>query len=120
MDIITLATAAISLATPFLVKTGEKIAEGIGKDIWNLLKKPFSKKEQEKLEADIQENSEKDKIIEVLIAKINSDQQYKAELENAVIEAQKSLTAYNQQKIINNGNIGKQVNVQNVTGNITF
>ncbi|OAV66752.1 hypothetical protein Barb4_02756 [Bacteroidales bacterium Barb4] len=120
MDIITLATTALSFVTPFLIKTGEKFAEGVGEDIWNLLKRPFSKKEQKSLEANIQNDSEKDKIIKEIIAKINSDRQYKAELENAVIDAQKVLIAHNQQNINNNGNIEKQVNIQNVTGNITL
>ena len=120
MDIITLATLALSFATPFIVKTGEKIAESIGEDIWNLLKKPFTKKEQEKLETDIQNNSETEAIIESIIAKISSDQQYKTELENAIIEAQKTLATYNQQNINNYGSIQKQVNIQNVAGNITL
>jgi hypothetical protein len=120
MDIITLVTTALSFATPFLVKTGEKIAENIGEDIWNLLKKPFSKKEQDTLETNIQNDSEKETIIEAIIVKINSDQQYKTELENAVIDAKKTLIANNLQIVNNNGNIEKQVNIQNVTGNITL
>jgi hypothetical protein len=120
MDIITLATTALSLATPFLIKAGEKIAEDIGKDIWNLLKKPFSKKEQDTLKTSIQNDSEKEKIIEAIIAKISSDKQYKTELENAIIDAQEALVANNQQIVNNNGNIDKQVNIQNVTGNITL
>jgi organic radical activating enzyme len=120
MDIITLATTALSLATPFLIKTGEKIAEKIGEDIWNLLKNPFAKKEQESLETDIQNDSEKERIIEAIIAKINSDQQYKTELENAVNDAKKALYIYNQQNINNNNSIEKQVNIQIVTGNITL
>ena len=120
MEIITLATAALSLATPFLVKAGEKIAENVGEGIWNLIKKPFTKKEQNELEADIQKNTDKEKIIETIIAKLNSDQQFKADLENAVNQAQNELNAYYQQNITNNGNIEKQVNIQNVTGNITL
>ena len=46
MESTSLVTTALSLAIPFLTKTGEKIAENIGESIWNLLKKPFSKKEK--------------------------------------------------------------------------
>jgi organic radical activating enzyme len=120
MEPITLVTTALSLATPFLIKTGEKIAENIGEDIWNLIKKPFSKKKQEALESDLQKDSEKKKIIEAIVAKLNSDLQYKVDLENAVDKAQKELNAYYQQNINNNGNIAKQINIQNVTGNITL
>ncbi|KAA6303273.1 MAG: hypothetical protein EZS26_000534 [Candidatus Ordinivivax streblomastigis] len=120
MDIITLATTALSLVTPFLIKTGEKFAEGVGEDIWNLLKKPFSKKEQKSLEVNIQNDLEREKIIKEIIAKINFDRKYKTELENAVINAQETLIAHNQQNINNNGNIEKQVNIQNVIGNINL
>ena len=120
MEIITLATAALSLATPFLVKAGEKISENVGESIWNLIKKPFTKREQEELETDIQKNTDKEKIIEGIIAKLNSDQQYKVDLENAVNKAQQELATYYQQNITNNGDIEKQVNIQNVTGIINL
>ena len=119
MEIITLATAALSLATPFLVKAGEKFAENVGESIWNLIKKPFSKKEQESLESDLLKDSNKE-IIESIIAKLNSDPKYKVELENAVHKAQNELSSYYQQNINNHGNIEKQVNIQKVTGNITL
>jgi len=120
MEPISIATTALSFAAPFLLKTGEKIAENIGESIWNLIKKPFSKKEQESLESDLQKDSNKEKAIETIIAKLNSDLQYKVDLENAVSKAQQELTAYYQQNINNNGNIEKQINIQNVTGNITL
>ena len=46
MEPITLITTAIALATPYLTKTGERIAEGFGEDIWNLMKKPFAKSDK--------------------------------------------------------------------------
>jgi hypothetical protein len=115
-----LVTTALSLATPFLIKAGEKMAECIGEDVWNLIKKPFSKKEQEALESDLQKDLEKKKIIEAIVAILNSDSQYKADLENAVDKAQKELNAYYQQVVNNNGYIEKQINIQNVTGSITL
>ena len=41
----------------------------------------------------------------MIIDKINSDQLYKIELENTINEVQKSLNVYNQQNVINSGNI---------------
>lgn len=41
MDFAIIASAAISAITPFLVKGGEEISKGAGKDLWELIKKPF-------------------------------------------------------------------------------
>jgi hypothetical protein len=41
---IALATTALTIATPYLLKSGEAIAEKIGEDIWKLIKKPFKGK----------------------------------------------------------------------------
>ena len=49
MEPVTLITTAIALATPYLLKTGESIAEGIGEDIWKLIKKPFTKDKEDQL-----------------------------------------------------------------------
>ncbi len=43
MDAVTLVTTAIALASPFLLKSGEAMAEKIGEDLWNVIKKPFVK-----------------------------------------------------------------------------
>ena len=36
-----LATIAVTSAIPFLLKSGEAVADGVGKDLWELIKKPF-------------------------------------------------------------------------------
>jgi len=43
MDIASLAAQAILLVLPYLAKGGEEIAKGIGKDLWEFIKKPFVK-----------------------------------------------------------------------------
>ena len=43
MDFATLATAAVTAAVPLLQKGGEAISTGVGKDLWELIKKPFKK-----------------------------------------------------------------------------
>lgn len=120
MDPLTLVTAALTLATPYLIKSGEKIAEGIGEEIWNLIKKPFTKKEVVILDSDLQNDIEKEQLMTALLEKINLDNNFKQELENAVTKAQKVLKANYQQNINNNGQIDKQINVQNLTGDINF
>lgn len=118
MEPVTLITTAISLVTPYLLKTGEGIAESVGEDIWNLIKKPFTKDKEAELSIDINNQEEKDKLIHQLTAKINKDPIFKHELENAVEKGQNDLNALYQQNINNNGQIEKQINIQNNSGNI--
>ncbi|QBN17784.1 hypothetical protein [Flavobacterium nackdongense] len=118
MEPITLITSAITLATPYLIKSGEKIAEGIGEEIWNLIKKPFTKKDESVLAIDITQQEEKDKLINLLSEEIEKDIDFKIELQTAVEKGEKQLNAYYQQNINNNGNIEKQINIQHNNGNI--
>ena len=120
MEPITLITTAIALATPYLLKTGESIAEGIGEDIWKLIKKPFTKDKETQFSIDINQKEEKDKLVKLLLGEIGKDDNFKLELETAVEKAQKDLNAYHQQNINNNGNIEKQVNIQTNSGDINF
>ena len=42
MDPVTLITSAMTLLTPYLVKSGEKLSEEIGASLWSWLKGKFS------------------------------------------------------------------------------
>jgi hypothetical protein len=117
MDPITLITTAIALATPYLLKTGESIAEAIGKDIWKLIKKPFIKDKQTPFQIDFNQPEEKTKLVNLLLEEINKDSNFKLKLETVVVKGQKELNAY-RQNINNNGEIGKQINIQSNSGNI--
>lgn len=119
MEPITLISTAIALATPYLLKTGESIAESIGEDIWKLIKKPFTKDKETQLSIDISRQEEKDKLINLLLEEIGKDNNFKNELEAGVEKGQKGLKAY-QQNINNNGNIDKQINIQTNSGDINF
>jgi hypothetical protein len=118
MEPITLITSAIALATPYLIKSGEKIAEGIGEEIWSLIKKPFTKKEETEFSIDITKEEKKGKLIALLSEEIEKDNNFKIELQAAVDKGEKQLNAYYQQNIRNNGNIEKQINIQQNSGNI--
>jgi hypothetical protein len=51
IDPIQLAAAAITVLTPYLAKGGEELTQGIGKDLWELIKKHFkSTLDKERLE----------------------------------------------------------------------
>ena len=46
MDPITLLTSAITMLSPYMVKTGEKIAEEMGASLWSWLKNKLAAKKQ--------------------------------------------------------------------------
>ncbi len=112
MEPVTLVTTAIAMVSPYLLKTGEAIAEKIGEDIWNIIKKPFAKE----LKVDI--IKDKEQLNHLLLQKIDTDPAFREELQNAVAIAQNKLDAYYQQNVNNTGQIEKQINIQNNTGNI--
>ena len=112
METITLVTTAFTLAKPFLEKIGEGTSRKIGEDIWNLIKKPFTKKGK-----DINGLS-MDEINSELTQILTEDFNFKKELEEFITNAQK-VDAINQ-NIQNNGNIENQVNIGSNVGNISL
>lgn len=113
METALLITTALTLAKPFLEKIGEGTSRKIGEDIWNLMKKPFSKKGK-----DIDTLSEKELDIE-LTNILSEDVDFKKELEEFITNAQLKIDAVNQ-NIQNNGSIEKQVNIGSNVGNISL
>lgn len=118
MEPITLATTAIALVTPFFTKTGEGMARAIGDDIWKLIKRSFSKTKETQSSIDLNKQEDKDKLMNFLLEEMGKDNDFKRELEIAVEKGQKDLNAYSQQNINNDGEIGKQINIQHNSGNI--
>jgi hypothetical protein len=118
MESIALISTALALAKPFLVKTGEKFAEGVGEDIWKWIKKPFSKSKEKTVLSNLQTEEGIESLKIALLGKVESDISYKIKLEEAVKKAQKDLSNYYQQNINNKGKIGKQMNIQDNKGNI--
>lgn len=112
MDIITLTTTALTLMTPFLTKVAEGSSRKIGEDLWNLIKKPFLKKNQ-----DIDKLSQEEFKAE-LIKLLEEDCNFKNELENYIdfLNSQSTI----QQNIQNEGAITKQVNIGSNIGNISL
>ena len=115
MDIIALASTAFTFALPYLVKSGEKISENIGQEVWEFIKRPFSKEAKDMTISENQEQFKKE-----LIDKIQEDSDFEKKLRTVVETAQNKLTDSIQQNINNNGSIEKQVNVGNVSGDINL
>jgi len=53
-----LASSAISAVIPFLTKGGEAIASGVGKDLWDLIKKPFKSPDEKVIVKQLTEKPE--------------------------------------------------------------
>lgn len=117
MEPITIITTALTLASPYLVKTGEKVAEKIGEDVWNMLKKPFNKEEKKELFPESPNDAHLEKIKQELLLKVQNNQSFKNELQQTITEAKTNL---NQQNINNQDKVEKQINIQTNTGDIKF
>jgi len=62
MDFAIIASAAISAITPFLVKGGEEISRGVGKDLWELIKKPFQSDRDKAIIAELEKKPDDPKV----------------------------------------------------------
>ncbi|WP_269225677.1 hypothetical protein [Flavobacterium eburneipallidum] len=117
MEFILLAQTAIALATPFLTKSGEKIAENIGEEIWKFINKPFNSEKDEFLTKQVEEDTDVQSLEIRLIEKLHQNSEFAYNLKNIVENAQKELRE-NMQQINNNAVIEKQINIQNNSGSI--
>lgn len=117
MDPISLTTLAISMATPFLNKTGEKIVEGVGEDIWKWIKSAFCENKKDAPTA-LTNNEDLAQVRALLLRKIENDSEFKDHLEHLVKKGQQTLNYCNQQIVNNNGEVQKQINITNNSGNI--
>lgn len=117
MEPVSLIAAAVTIAMPYLVKSGETFAEKLGEGIWDLVKKPFSKDESAQLSIDNPNDNQIALIKSLLLEKLQNDVSLKTELENAVVSAKSSM---NQQNIQNQSTVLKQVNIQTNTGDINL
>ncbi len=116
MELITLASSALGLAMPYLVKTGEAIAEKVGEDIWGLVKSLFSSEEQNTVQSQLLANQNNDDIVQLLIDRLNQNPELRTQLEDFVIKGQETLS--NNQTINNAGNVDRQINITQNSGNI--
>lgn len=111
MEIGMLIDSALPLILPFINKVGEGAVEKIGEDIWNLIKKTFSKKEK-KLE-----NLNEEEIKLFLREILEKDLVLKGKVECLLKSNNSSYT----QNINNAGaTIEKQINIGDVNGTINL
>ena len=118
MEPITLALAAYTMAKPFLAKTGEGIARKVGEDIWNLIKSPFTKSGDKNIEVAALENFQE--FQSKLEHFVKNQPDFAAELSALVEKSKATLSGNSQQNVNSFGEVGRQINIQQNSGNITM
>jgi Tfp pilus assembly protein PilN len=77
MEIVSIATVAITAVIPFLKKSFEKVSEELGKSLWELIKKPFKSKEEQasvdKLKANPEDQTARSEVISKLSQSLEKD-----------------------------------------------
>ncbi len=116
MDPITLSSAAISIITPFIVKTGEAIVQKTGEKLWKWLNIKF-KKDEIKTKTGNMNTGDFDIIKGVILDKINNDKEFKIALEK---EIEKAKTSISKMTVINKETVEKQININKNFGDITM
>jgi hypothetical protein len=120
MELITLATTALTLAAPFLKKTGEKFSEKIGEDLWDLIKKPFTSDTDKLLVAEATTQKQEEELKAEIVKKLSENPDYLFQLKTAVENAQQQMNGCFQQNITNQTTVEKQVNISNNSGDLHF
>lgn len=116
MDPITLLTSTMTMLTPYIVKSGEKVAEEMGADLWNWLKSKFATNKQ--LPKTVSE-ADQNAVQLQLMTEISSDAEFAKALEAKIAEIKSGCNQYGM-KVENNGTVEKQLNITHNSGSITL
>lgn len=117
MDPITLITSAMTILSPYLVKSGEKIAEETGASLWSWLKGKFSNNQQ--LPTSPSE-PDKNAIQLQLMSEIARNTEFALSLEKKIQELKQKSFSQGIMNVENNGTVEKQINITNNSGSISL
>ncbi len=118
MDPIALVAVTLQVLSPFFKKAGDKFAEKIGEYVWGWIKKSFSGKKEPKCPSP--DGAGEEELKATLLNRLNSDEEFKAQLESLIRDSQSNLAAHYEQHIENHGTVEKQINIQHNSGHITM
>lgn len=119
MNASVLATQALAIITPLIIKGGEALAQGIGKDLWDSVKSLFKRNNKEEVLDNLVKEPKNDDIKEEvkfqLATILSTNDEAKMQLESMVVHYQNQ-----QQKTITASGIGTMA-AENIAGNtITY
>lgn len=117
MDPITLITSAMTILSPYLVKSGEKIAEEMGASLWSWLKGKFSNNQQ--LPTSPSE-PDKNAIQLLLMSEIARNAEFALSLEKKIQELKQKSFSQGIMNVENHGTVEKQINITNNSGSISL
>lgn len=117
MEPITLITSAMTILTPYLIKSGEKIAEEMGASLWTWLKGKFSNNE---LLPTSPSESDKNAIQLHIMSEVSQNKEFALALEKKIQEMKQESCNNGAMKVENNGTVEKQINITNNSGSISL
>lgn len=117
MEPITLITSAMAMLTPYLIKSGEKIAEEMGSSLWTWIKEKFGNNKQMPTSPS---ESDKNTIQLQLMSEIAQNAKFALELEKKMQELKQKSHNQGIMNVENNGTVEKQVNITNNSGTISL
>mgnify|MGYP007059350339 FL=1 len=117
MEPIALITSAMTMLSPYLVKSGEKIAEEMGASLWSWIKGKFSNNQQ--LPTSPSE-PDKDTIQLQLMSEIARNAEFALSLEKKIQELKQKSCSQGIMNVENHGIVEKQINITNNSGSISL
>ncbi len=123
MDYSAIATTAIAAVSPYLVKGGEEIAKGVGKDLWELIKKPFKAANDETIVKQLEEKPDDQKLLGKVEGKLEellkTSPDIAQELQQKIDEANKPEEKTRITTVVNSKNVAVGTTIS-AGGNVTF
>ena len=116
MDPITLITSAMTILSPYLVKSGEKIAEEMGASLWSWLKGKLSNQQLPTSPSEPDKNA----IQLQLMSEIARNAEFALSLEKKIQELKQKSFSQGIMNVENNGTVEKQINITNNSGSISL
>ncbi|WP_434503739.1 hypothetical protein [Prevotella sp.] len=113
MELITLLSTTMTFLTPYIATAGEEFSKQIGKDLWGWLKGKIGTKLPGN--PSIKDQEDIKKIIE---EELDNNNFFAKELLLKIDELQKANSGRGDQIVINNAEVGKQVNFEDNYGPI--
>lgn len=117
MEPITLIISAMTILSPYLVKSGEKIAEEMGASLWSWIKGKFSNNQQ--LPTSPSE-PDKNTIQLQLMSEIARNAEFALSLEKKIQELKQKSCSQGIMNVKNHGTVEKQINITNNSGSISL
>jgi hypothetical protein len=104
-----IALATIAFLSPYLIEGGKELAKSAGKEVWELIKKPFTSDKEKALLTDLEKNPDNQIVQGKVIGKLEEYLEANPELLKSLTEllskAKSESINISQSKNVNTGNV---------------